>query len=173
MTLVASVPTSTIHQPNESFTHDHPASDDNKSQCSDDGDITTIQPRTEPYNFTDALVQCLGLPDSNVAPAIGSVSIENSSDVHFGDKNIYQGPVTIKQIVYANGQAALVPNGDRAKENLAFDGDSSDCAAVDFKTRERKDLEVSLGQQEDESGRSRFGKGLLINIIYFFCNFQH
>jgi len=33
------------------------------------------------------------------APSFGQVSIEDSSDVHFGDKHIYNGPVVIKQLV--------------------------------------------------------------------------
>lgn len=40
--------------------------------------------------------------------AFGNVAITNSSDVHFGNKTYYQGPVTIKQFLYAgNADAAL------------------------------------------------------------------
>lgn len=35
-------------------------------------------------------------------PAIESVSVVNSNDVHIGNKTVYKGPVTIKQIVYPN-----------------------------------------------------------------------
>lgn len=34
--------------------------------------------------------------------AIGNLQITNSSDVHIGNRTIYQGPVTIKQVLYAN-----------------------------------------------------------------------
>lgn len=40
--------------------------------------------------------------------AFGNVAITNSSDVHFGNKTYYQGPVTIKQFLYAsNADAGL------------------------------------------------------------------
>lgn len=45
--------------------------------------------------------------------AFGNVAITNSSDVHFGNKTYYQGPVTIKQFLYASndGEAALNKDG--------------------------------------------------------------
>lgn len=63
------------------------------------------------YNPTGELVQNLGYmgPVSQpIAPYIENVSIENSTDVHIGDKNIYKGPVTIKQVVYANNVPGLL-----------------------------------------------------------------
>lgn len=33
-------------------------------------------------------------------PNIGSIAVQNSSDITFGNKTFYQGPVTIKQFVY-------------------------------------------------------------------------
>lgn len=45
------------------------------------------------------------------APTFGNVSVVNSNDVHFGNKTIYQGPVTIKQFVYANGNSAEAIEG--------------------------------------------------------------
>lgn len=35
-------------------------------------------------------------------PEFGNISVKNSTDIHFGNKTFYQGPVTIKQIVYTN-----------------------------------------------------------------------
>lgn len=52
-------------------------------------------------------------------PYFGNISVANSSDVHFGNKTVYQGPVTIKQFVYGNGTNAL-PN------NNISNGDNSD-----------------------------------------------
>lgn len=37
-------------------------------------------------------------------PYFNSVSVVNSNDVHFGNKTVYKGPVTIKQFVYPNGE---------------------------------------------------------------------
>lgn len=36
-------------------------------------------------------------------PNFGSVNVVNSNDVHFGNKTVYKGPVTIKQFVYPKG----------------------------------------------------------------------
>lgn len=35
-------------------------------------------------------------------PCFQNIEVTNSSDVHFGNKTYYQGPVTIKQILYTN-----------------------------------------------------------------------
>lgn len=43
----------------------------------------------------------VALPISEV-PSFGDVCVKNSANVHFGNKTFYNGPVTIKQIVYAN-----------------------------------------------------------------------
>lgn len=34
--------------------------------------------------------------------SFGNICVQNSADIHFGNKTVYQGPVTIKQIVYTN-----------------------------------------------------------------------
>lgn len=41
---------------------------------------------------------------SNVKPNIGSIAVQNSSDITFGNKTFYQGPVTIKQFLYENNK---------------------------------------------------------------------
>lgn len=38
--------------------------------------------------------------NNDVKPNIGSIAVQNSSDITFGNKTFYQGPVTIKQFVY-------------------------------------------------------------------------
>ncbi|KAF7268581.1 hypothetical protein GWI33_018330 [Rhynchophorus ferrugineus] len=51
----------------------------------------------------DGVLQNVGCGEAtDTLPYFGNVSIENSTDVHIGDKNIYHGAVTIKQIVYAS-----------------------------------------------------------------------
>lgn len=42
--------------------------------------------------------------DPTKLPFFKSVSVVNSNDVHFGNKTIYQGPVTIKQFVYPDSE---------------------------------------------------------------------
>lgn len=48
----------------------------------------------------DSLVIC----NQEKVPCFKSVSVVNSNDVHFGNKTVYKGPVTIKQIVYPSGE---------------------------------------------------------------------
>lgn len=38
--------------------------------------------------------------NNDIKPNIGSIAVQNSSDITFGNKTFYQGPVTIKQFVY-------------------------------------------------------------------------
>ncbi|KAJ9597993.1 hypothetical protein L9F63_026904, partial [Diploptera punctata] len=44
----------------------------------------------------------LGQKPGDLKPSFGSVVVNNSSDVHFGTKAFYNGPVTIKQFVYSS-----------------------------------------------------------------------
>lgn len=38
--------------------------------------------------------------NNDIKPNIGSIAVQNSSNITFGDKTFYQGPVTIKQFIY-------------------------------------------------------------------------
>lgn len=51
----------------------------------------------------------------NGGPKYGNISVANSSEVHFGNKTFYQGPVTIKQFVYANG---ALESGENSLEQI-------------------------------------------------------
>ncbi|CAG9857852.1 unnamed protein product [Phyllotreta striolata] len=56
--------------------------------------------------------------DKPHVPYFGSVSVVNSNEVHFGNKTVYKGPVTIKQIVCPNGISESTKNGSiKAEEN--------------------------------------------------------
>ncbi|XP_066155304.1 uncharacterized protein [Euwallacea fornicatus] len=100
MTLIATSPTiSNVFKEN--------TSDEEDASSNDDEDI--------PYG-NHSMVQSLGHPGTE--QSFGQVSIEHSNNVHFGDKNFYNGPVTIKQVVYANGSATLSSQG---KDNVGFD----------------------------------------------------
>ncbi|KAL1517475.1 hypothetical protein ABEB36_001238 [Hypothenemus hampei] len=63
------------------------------------------------------LEQSLGCP--GVPSGFKQISIVESQDVHFGDKNFYNGPVTIKQVVYANGDPLV--NNDLTKNEGKID----------------------------------------------------
>lgn len=53
---------------------------------------------------------------------IGSIAVQNSSEITFGHKTYYQGPVTVKQFLYDKEKWRKVKNGE---DNFAFDGASS------------------------------------------------
>lgn len=47
----------------------------------------------------------------------GNVAISNSTDIHIGNKTIYQGPVTIKQLVCNNSEMGQVCAGDKVDQS--------------------------------------------------------
>lgn len=53
---------------------------------------------------------------------IGSIAVQNSSGITFGNKTFYQGPVTIKQFLYDNNK--WTPT-DQGNDNPAFTGDGT------------------------------------------------
>lgn len=56
-------------------------------------------------------------------PNIGSIAVQNSSDITFGNKTFYQGPVTIKQFLYEHNKwrPSSSPGGN---DNPGFDSTS-------------------------------------------------
>lgn len=80
----------------------------------------------------DGNVIVVGSSDNNIAqasgPQINTVAIQNSSDIQFGNKKIYNGPVTIKQFLFddknnkwirSNPENGQLENG---VSNKGFDG---------------------------------------------------
>ncbi|KAF2898069.1 hypothetical protein ILUMI_08112 [Ignelater luminosus] len=58
-------------------------------------------------------------------PSFGNIAVTNSTDVHFGNKTYYQGPVTIKQFLYANPQVTNSDVSDSGGEHrLAIKDDN-------------------------------------------------
>lgn len=67
--------------------------------------------------------------NNNVAykqPQIGSIAVQNSTDITFGNKTFYQGPVTIKQFLLEKNQWR--PH-DSGADNRAFDGSNRDVSS--------------------------------------------
>ncbi|XP_017776604.1 PREDICTED: peptidoglycan-recognition protein LC-like [Nicrophorus vespilloides] len=58
-------------------------------------------------------------------PSFGNIAVSNSTDVHFGNKTFYQGPVTIKQFLY-DAENISKTNGFIANENKEFNIEGSD-----------------------------------------------
>lgn len=63
----------------------------------------------------------------NGRPNIGSIALQNSSDITFGDKTFYQGPVTVKQFFLEKDRwrtmegSGVVNGGASGYENGAFE----------------------------------------------------
>uniref|UniRef100_A0AAR5PRB0 Peptidoglycan recognition protein family domain-containing protein n=1 Tax=Dendroctonus ponderosae TaxID=77166 RepID=A0AAR5PRB0_DENPD len=129
MTLVATSDLSCTNQLPSSAPCNCSSDEESESDCSGDDSMCVQQLQSDSKCNEDCLMQSLGYPNSNIFPSYGEVSIENSNDVHIGNKNFYNGPVKIKQIVYANGNPALVNSSDKAKDNLGFEMDSGHSAA--------------------------------------------
>lgn len=100
------------------------------SDCSSDSDDN------EPSMGYDNALAVNPTGNDNNTP---NVFVSDSSDVHVGTKNIYQGPVTIKKIVYAGNGGGEVPDvlqngGALTNGTLKCDKDTSDSADIDNKT---------------------------------------
>lgn len=97
-------------------------------------------------------------------PSFGNICVENSSDVHFGNKAYYQGPVTIKQFVSIDtipNQLADVQNlklkapelGAKLNETVIING----CA--------NNNTSDNVGQDREAPTRSSVVKGKLLTSI--------
>ncbi|XP_069700794.1 peptidoglycan-recognition protein LC-like [Periplaneta americana] len=84
----------------------------------EDGDL-----KTDCASATNAIVLA-AQKSSESRPSFGSIVVNSSSDVHFGNKTFYNGPVTIKQFVYTtrNGNADV---------NDSEDGENGPCADIE------------------------------------------
>lgn len=69
-------------------------------------------------NNSDADVGAVVLADDANKSKFENICVSNSNDVHFGNKTFYQGPVTIKQIVYASN--AIENNSETSACRLAI-----------------------------------------------------
>lgn len=85
----------------------------------------------------DAIMLKHSSANNDIKPNIGSIAVQNSSDITFGNKTFYQGPVTIKQFVYDKNNkwkenelqtSAPAPTAPPAPENdnLGFINSSTD-----------------------------------------------
>lgn len=89
--------------PNLSFLH---ASVDYCRNSDSDFTFENFKNNTEDKSESQITTQNGGIVQSQPkleteigGPKIGRVSVQNASDITFGNKTFYQGPVTIKQIV--------------------------------------------------------------------------
>lgn len=89
--------------------------------------------------------------------AFGNVAITNSNDVHFGNKTYYQGPVTIKQFLYASNANA----GLKELESKLSDVKCGNGTVVDGLGEEKSDVQNgdSKGVIAEERDASDFAAG--------------
>ncbi|EFA01280.1 Peptidoglycan-recognition protein LE-like Protein [Tribolium castaneum] len=76
----------------------------------------TVSTSSEDDNECDGAV-VLHEDDRPEVPSFGNISVMNSNDIHFGNKTFYQGPVTIKQFLYANGKTT----SDKSDSEVVLD----------------------------------------------------
>lgn len=71
--------------------------------------------------------------NNNVAkqPQIGSIAVQNSTDITFGNKTFYQGPVTIKQFLLEKNQWRQSESG---VDNGGFEASNRDIPATNGKS---------------------------------------
>lgn len=100
----------------EGSSYPYESEDDSDNQ--DEGVINTPTNRNQiSEDNKDSLAVC----NQFKLPYFKSVSVVNSNDVHFGNKTVYKGPVTIKQIVYPSGDVVTsecISDFDESQQNF-------------------------------------------------------
>lgn len=83
--------------------------------------VVLVSKNLDPPNFCQSSTLCA---NNDAKPNIGSIAVQNSSDITFGNKTFYQGPVTIKQFVYDKNKwkETEPPESD----NLGYENSSTD-----------------------------------------------
>lgn len=101
----------------------------NNSETSTGTEVETVcfHSNDEDEDESAYTVDCAEKASAAAQPYFGNVSVTNSADVHFGNKTVYQGPVTIKQIVYNNEDKSennVIKNGaNKCEEGQQDEGD--------------------------------------------------
>lgn len=92
-----------------------------EDESDDNSSYATSKSEDEDENDDKGAI-ALSDDNDNNNPKFGNICVSNSSEVHFGNKTFYQGPVTIKQFVYANNSALECDGVNNGK--LAINDDS-------------------------------------------------
>ncbi|GJQ76920.1 putative animal peptidoglycan recognition proteins homologous to Bacteriophage T3 lysozyme [Trypoxylus dichotomus] len=115
--------------------------DDEEEEEEEDDDNSSTTSSTLPYEQCDdnarddgggdgAMV--LADPGQDRSPCFQNIEVTNSRDVHFGNKTYYQGPVTIKQILYTNPNSDSLNSDERDNNNkLPIAGTDNDGYVTD------------------------------------------
>jgi hypothetical protein len=89
--------------------------DDDYDDDDDDSDLKTDSA------CAGNAIQLAAQKSSESRPSFGNIVVNSSSDVHFGNKTFYNGPVTIKQFVYTTRNGSADVHDDETGDN---DGES-------------------------------------------------
>lgn len=107
-----------------------------------------------------------GSTAGNNRPHIGSIALQNSTDITFGDKTFYQGPVTVKQFFLEKDQwrrkesntttagsshAGTVPTTRAGADNAAFVSSTDDDDGGEKRRRDGGTCQALIGNENNES----------------------
>lgn len=125
--------------------YDDSSAFDSNSEADSDFDDIVPSPQPNSINLNKSSSSSIVMMDRNqdgrhsslmcannndTSPNIGSIAVQNSSDITFGNKTFYQGPVTIKQFVYdkTKWRTSEFPSSEGTPENdnLDFVNSSTD-----------------------------------------------
>lgn len=100
--------------------------------------IVLVNKNIEPPNLCQSSVLCA----NDDKPNIGSIAVQNSSDITFGNKTFYQGPVTIKQFVYEKNKWTETESNE--KDNLGFVNNNADNININLNRTEKGNSPLSM-----------------------------
>jgi hypothetical protein len=100
--------------------NDSEGEDGTDIDCDDEDDDDDSDLKTDSACASNA-IQLAAQKSSESRPSFGNIVVNSSSDVHFGNKTFYNGPVTIKQFVYTTKNGSVDVHHS---ENGDDDGDS-------------------------------------------------
>jgi hypothetical protein len=101
--------------------NDSEGEDDTDIDCEDDYDDDDDSDLKTDSACASNAIQLAAQKSSESRPSFGNIVVNSSSDVHFGNKTFYNGPVTIKQFVYTTRNGSVDVHHDETGDN---DGDS-------------------------------------------------
>jgi hypothetical protein len=94
---------------------------ENGSDSYDDDDDDDDSDLKTDAACTSNAIQLAAQKSTESRPSFGNIVVNSSSDVHFGNKTFYNGPVTIKQFVYTTKNGSVDVHHSETGDN---DGDS-------------------------------------------------
>lgn len=97
-----------------------------KSQCEkcDDDDSTSDEDEDEEPKWLAEVTDVVALPPTGVGN-FGDVNVEESKNVHLGNRTLYKGPVTIQQIFNSHPTSDLRISSKEDVEKISYTSSDS------------------------------------------------